>query len=500
MLGLAAAVLSVCVGAAADSGPAHGQKIVFASDRADGTRDLYVVNEDGSGEHRLTFDGNDYFERAPVWSPDGTRIAYAGLHNGNWDIYTVDANGGDRRRVTSDPQRDDFPQWTSDGRIVFTQNLFACPCTAWIVNSDGSNLQQLPLQGSILDADVARRGNLLVYSTDVGGTYSLHVAQLGAKSGGALISGDRQITTGPPPGGDFEARWAANGNDIVFLRDHTGVDNDIYVIHADGSGLQQLTNTPARPEFWATWSSDGTEVLFQDGNTGKLRAISVATLAERAVATWPRAPLTEDFSRGVRDASLWHQINDPGGSISETDGRLVATISGSAVPGGQYNQVDEHFGSQCTLTGDFDYQVDYTLVTWPRLGGFRAQLQAFFANASVGRASVAIPWAPSWGDEQVQGYSDGGNGSFRSSDSSGTFRLVRKAGLVTGYVGSGDGWRPVFSGDAPNGAVYGMGLSAAASDFGHMDGSVAFDNFKLSSGDLSCPDWWHDTSPDVFYG
>jgi dipeptidyl aminopeptidase/acylaminoacyl peptidase len=50
-------------------------KIVFASNRADGDRELYIVNADGSGEHRLTF--NDLFERAPAWSPDSSRIAFA---------------------------------------------------------------------------------------------------------------------------------------------------------------------------------------------------------------------------------------------------------------------------------------------------------------------------------------------------------------------------------------------------------------------------------------
>ena len=499
LLVFASAMLSICVGASADPSPARGQKIVFGSNRADGQRDLYTVNEDGSGERRLTFDGDEYFERQAVWSPDGTRIAYAARDDGNFDIYTVDANGGDRRRVTIDLQRDDYPQWTADGRIIFTRNLFTCPCTEWIVGSDGSNPQNLPLAGSVGSADASSHGNLLVYASAVGGTSSLRVAQLGSK-GGQLVSGDHQITNGPAGFGDFEPRWSPSGNDIVFLRDHNGVDNDIYVVHADGTGLRQLTNTPSRPEFWATWSSDGSEVLFQDGSTGKLRAISIATSAERSVATWPQAPLTEAFSGGVRDASLWHQISDPGGSISETGGRLVATISGSAVPGGQYNQIDEHFGSQCSLTGDYDYQVDYALLTWPHLGGFRAQVQAFFANASVGRASIAIPWAPSWGDEQVQGYSDGGNGSFRSSELSGTLRLVRHDGIATGYLQSGDGWRPVFSGDAPNDTVYGMGLSAAAADFGHMDGAVAFDNFRLSSGRLTCPDWWQDTFPDVWFG
>ena len=71
----------------------QGGKIVFASNRADGNRELYTVGADGSGEHRLTF--NDLFERAPAWSPDGSRIAFAGLGaDGNWDIYTIDSGGG----------------------------------------------------------------------------------------------------------------------------------------------------------------------------------------------------------------------------------------------------------------------------------------------------------------------------------------------------------------------------------------------------------------------
>ena len=115
------------------------------------------------------------------------------------------------------------------------------------------------------------------------------------------------------------------------------------------------------------------------------------------------------------------KINDAGGSIGENwGGRLVATIACAAVPGGAFNQVDEHFGSMCSLTGDFDYSVNYELLQWPHLGGFRANLAAFFANGSVGRASVPIPWAPAWGDEQVQGYSDGGGGQFASAATSGT--------------------------------------------------------------------------------
>lgn len=495
---LLAMVVLLPAATAAKSG--HGGTIVFGSNRDAGQHDLYLVNEDGTGEHRLTFDRDDYFERTASWSPDGTRIAYAARHDGNFDVYTIDGNGGDRRRVTTDPQRDDYPHWTSDGRIVFERGLFTCPCTAWIVNADGSNAQQLPLPGNINAVDPAPKGNRIVYATDVGGTLSLHVAKLGDPGDDKLVSGDRQLTIGPGSNtnqGDFEPHWSSDRDEIVFLRDHNGIDNDIWTVNADGSGLHQLTDTPNRVEFNATWSSDGSEVIFEDNTTGKLKAIDVATGAERSVATSPRAPFTDEFSDGTIDSSMWNPIADPGSSIAEEGGRVVASIAGSAVPGGQFNQVFSGFGSQCSLPGDYDMRVDYQLLTWPHLGGFRAELHAFFANASVGRVSIPVPWAPSWNDEQVQGFSEGGGGQFASSAAGGTLRLVRKDGVAVGYVRSGDGWRPVFSGTAPGDAVYGSDLTATAAEFGHQDGKVAFDNFELTSGDLTCPDWWRDTFSDV---
>jgi len=502
MLAVAGAVVAIAAAAAisasAGSAAKPVQRIVFGSDRADGQRDLYIVNEDGTDERRITFDGNNMFERVATWSPDNSRIAYAASKDGNFDIYTIDPNGGTPQRVTTEGARDDYPQWTSDGRIVYTRGLFDCPCTEWIVNADGSNARQLPLRGSVVSAEPNPRNDRIVYASDSSGISALHISTL--TGGDDLVAGDKRITDPPSDGqGDFEPHWSPTGNDIVFLRDHGGIDNDVFVVHADGTGLRRITNTPDRVEFWATWSSDGSEIIYQDATTGKLHAVTVDTGQDRLLATSPRAPLTDGFDGGARDASLWHQINDPGGSVTQTGGRVVASIDAGAVPGGQYNQVDEHFGLQCQVAGDFDVRVDYTLLQWPHLGGFRANLSAFFANASVGRASIAVPWAPTWNDDQVAGYADGGNGEFASSDVSGTYRLVRHAGIVTGYVAQGSDWRPVFSGAANGPSTMGMGLSTAASDFGHLSGSVAYDNFQLVSGDLSCPDWWHDMFPDVSY-
>jgi dipeptidyl aminopeptidase/acylaminoacyl peptidase len=473
--------------------PAFGAtgKIVFASNRADGNRELYAVNADGSGEHRLTF--NNLFERAPAWSQDGSRIAFAGqAPDGNWDVYTVDASGGDLRRLTTDPERDDNPRWTSDGRVVWQHGPFNCPCQEWIMNADGTGAALLPLPGNAITADPSPRGQKIAYATDAGGSWSLHVAQLNGK-------GDKQITTGPAAFGDFNPRWAPSGNDLSFLRDNTGNNNDIYVVRDNGQGLRQVTSTPGDNEFWQSWSADGQSIVYQSGNDSRLRSVSLADGSVQDINTSPSAPLVESFDQGTRDSSLWYEDNE-GGTIGEQNGQLVASIFGSATPGGQFSQVVEQWGAKCELAGDFDMQVDYALLTWPAHSGYFAALSAMLADGSVARSSQ--PWDPPY-DEQYNAWANitvpFTSNQVNTTDTSGSFRLVRTNSVFDEYYRPpGGAWTLLLSTPGVTGsAVYGLGLSAQGWDFAHLDGSVAFDNFRLNSGALSCPSWWQDYAPDV---
>src|SRR5947208_16858700 len=114
---LALAALVVPLTAAAAKPQASGA-IVFTSVRSNVGRELYVVNRDGSGLRRLTY--NSLLERQAAWSPDRTHIAFsAAEQNGNFDIYVVGAGGSGQQRITTDGGRDDAPQWTADGRIVY---------------------------------------------------------------------------------------------------------------------------------------------------------------------------------------------------------------------------------------------------------------------------------------------------------------------------------------------------------------------------------------------
>ena len=80
--------------------------------------DLWVVERNGGEARRLTSDVG--IEIDPVFSPDGTMIAFTGEYDGNEDVYVIPAAGGIPKRLTSHPGADQVLGWTRDGkRVVF---------------------------------------------------------------------------------------------------------------------------------------------------------------------------------------------------------------------------------------------------------------------------------------------------------------------------------------------------------------------------------------------
>ncbi len=130
--------------AVADSNPAwspDGTHLAFTSVR-DGNNEIYLMNADGSDVRRLT--NSVYADYQPTWSSDGTRIAFVSERDGNPEIYVMSADGSNPVRLTSDPGADNEPDWSHSGdRILFVSGRSNSARSIHVMNADGSGVVQL---------------------------------------------------------------------------------------------------------------------------------------------------------------------------------------------------------------------------------------------------------------------------------------------------------------------------------------------------------------------
>lgn len=116
-------------------------KIAFVSDR-DGNREIYSMNADGTNQTRLTT--NSATDQFPDWSPDGTKIAFATDRNGNFEIYTMNADGSNLTRLTTNSVPDSEPAWSPDGsKILFVRSDPAADTEVFMMDPSGANQTQL---------------------------------------------------------------------------------------------------------------------------------------------------------------------------------------------------------------------------------------------------------------------------------------------------------------------------------------------------------------------
>jgi tricorn protease len=216
---------------AADSGPLLLQsptlsktQIAFAFGGG-----IWIVNRAGGDARRLVT-GSGILSR-PIFSPDGTLVAYTGNYDGNDDVYVVPAAGGEPRRLTYHPGSDVAVGWTNDGQSI----LFRTTRSSY---SRFERLYTVPVTGGFPTPLPLPMGVEGAYSPD--GTHLAYVPRwnrrLGAIDAYVAIKhyrggraapiwiadlADSSVTRLPrEDSNDFDPMWI--GERIYFLSDREG--------------------------------------------------------------------------------------------------------------------------------------------------------------------------------------------------------------------------------------------------------------------------------------
>jgi Tol biopolymer transport system component len=284
---LLAAVLALLAlpAATAQAWPGLNGYMAYGSNRTGSqfSDDIYVSPLDVESPIRLTFRRAD--DGQPAWSPDGARLAFKTVQAGSNQLALINADGTGETLLTRTFRfSEGQPAWSPDGtKLLYRrtpENPLVQDADTWVldIKMSAEHPAEPTTQPVLLRTGDERYPSYSPDGTQIAFRGDLDLAEPSGDEELYVMNADgtdvRQLTSNA----DFDSApsWSPDGKRILFERAPAGTftpgteaqEKDIYVMRADGTHVQRLTDSPGLdegPEF----SPDGTKIAFSSARDGQ---------------------------------------------------------------------------------------------------------------------------------------------------------------------------------------------------------------------------------------
>lgn len=280
----------------------------------EGRSAIYIANTESLEITKLTSDMTVILN--PCWSPNGQQIAFSaclegeGECTGNFDIFVISHDGSQILNLTNNPADDMYPDWSPDGQQIIFNSYRSGDFEIYVMNADGTNVKQIISNSTAAtNPRWSPSGAQIAYvATDNGGWY--YEIWVTDPAGKAQI----RLTKGVTP------LWSPDGSRIAF---HGGVDShlEIFSIKPDGTGLMNLTNSPA-DEFGFSWSPDSKSIAFvsnRGGNT-EIYILCAVCAGDYQLKNITNSPASDQHPTWSPDGTSIAYISDDRPCVINIDG------------------------------------------------------------------------------------------------------------------------------------------------------------------------------------
>ena len=260
-----------------------GRKIAFESNRAGPTDQIFVYDMESRAIQQLTQSPEP--NETPVWSPDGSKILFArridDVPRPAWDVFEMNVDGSAVRNLTRSPGPDDHPRYSADGRtIVFNsaRSTRYADLTEHQLDNGGYNYEIYTMNPD--GSDVRRLTDYFEWDTypSISPDGSRLLWRRVYPDGGSGPSGlNSEIMVSDVDGTNIENLtdhpafdgypvWSPDGRHIAFASNRDGsepIEFNVYVLDIETRETTRLTETIEKTEqVRPAWFPDGSRIIF----------------------------------------------------------------------------------------------------------------------------------------------------------------------------------------------------------------------------------------------